>query len=135
MDRLFVDTNLVIDLLAQRTGFYEEAQELFSLADDGQVKLFVSSLTIANVNYILSENLKLKNSRQILSQFKVLVQILPMDEKIIELALVSDFKDFEDAIQYYTAIENDLEIIVTRNKKDFLPAKISVMSAKEYLAR
>lgn len=135
MDHLLVDTNLVIDLLMRRIGFYEEAQQLFSLADDVNIKLYVSSLTFANANYILSESLKVKNSRQILAQFKVLVHILPMDEKIIELALASDFKDFEDAIQYYTAIENDIEMIITRNKKDFKPSRIPVMTAKEYLAR
>lgn len=135
MDRLFIDTNLVIDLLTRRREFYEEAQELFTLADEGEVMLFVSSLTFANVNYILSQNLKLGSTRKILTQFKVLVQVLPMDEKIIELALASEFKDFEDAIQYYTAIENGIEIIITRNKKDFKASKIPVLTAKEYLLR
>ena len=56
-----------------------------------------------------------------------------MDDKIIDLSLNSDFKDFEDAIQYYTAIENKLSIILTRNLKDFKLSKLPVMSAKEYL--
>jgi hypothetical protein len=62
-----------------------------------------------------------------------LVEVLPMDDKILELALVSDFKDFEDAIQYYTALENELDLILTRNKKDFKKSILPVLTAKEYL--
>jgi predicted nucleic acid-binding protein len=65
----------------------------------------------------------------------VLVEVLPLDDKVLELALVSDFKDFEDAIQYHTALENDIDIIITRNKKDFKNSKIPVLTAKEYLKK
>ena len=68
-----------------------------------------------------------------MSLIKVLVDVLPVDSKIIELALESDFKNFEDAIQYYTAIENNISIIVTRNLKNFKPAKITVFTAKQYV--
>jgi len=118
MDRLLVDTNIVIDLLAKRERFLTEAQELFTLSDKKEVKLYVSSLTFANTHYILSQSLKIDDSRKILRKFKVLVEVLPMDDKIIDLSLDSDLKDFEDAIQYYTALENNLEIILTRNLKD-----------------
>ena len=77
--------------------------------------------------------MKKHNVRKILRKFKVLIEILSVDDKIIELALESDFKDFEDAIQYYTAIENNISIIVTRNLKDFKPAKITVLTAKQYV--
>ncbi len=133
MDRILVDTNIVIDLLAKREEFFPEAQILFTLADRKEIKLFVSSLTFANTNYILSQNLKLSDARKILRQFKVLVEVLPLDDKIIELSLDSDFSDFEDAIQYYTAIENGLKIIITRNLKDFKKSAIPVLTAKDYL--
>ena len=133
MDRILVDTNIVLDLLAKRTEFFTEAQELFTLSDKNKVALYVSSLTFANTYYILSQKMKLENVRKVLRKLKILVQILPMDDKIIDLALDSDFRDFEDAIQYYTAIENDLNIIITRNLKDFKPAKIPVLTAKNYL--
>jgi len=133
MDRILVDTNIVLDLLAKRTEFLTEAQELFTLSDKKELKLYVSSLTFANTYYILSQKMKLVNARKILRKFKVLVEVLPMDDKIIDLSLESDFKDFEDAIQYHTAIENDVNIIITRNLKDFKTAKIPVLTAKDYI--
>lgn len=135
MDKLFVDTNIVIDLLQKRVEFYEEAQELFTLADKKKVKLFISSLTIANTHFLLSKHYNTNDARKILAKFKVLVEVLPLDDKIIELALTSEKKDFEDAIQYFTAIQHNAEIIITRNKKDFKNLKIPVLSAKEYLNR
>ncbi len=133
MDRLLVDTNIVLDLLAKREKFFSEAQVLFTLSDKKQVKLYVSSLTFANTYYILSQKMKLSNARKTLRQFKILVEVLPMDDKIIDLSLESDFKDFEDAIQYHTAIENELDIIITRNLKDFKNSKIPVITAKDYI--
>ncbi len=132
MDRVLVDTNIVLDLLGKREKFLPEAQRLFTMSDKNKINLYVSSLTFANTHYILSQKLKINNVRKVLRQLKVLVTVLPMDDKIIELSLDSDFKDFEDAIQYHTAIENDINIIVTRNLKDFKNAKIPVMTAKEY---
>ncbi|MEN8126107.1 MAG: PIN domain-containing protein [Bacteroidota bacterium] len=133
MDRILVDTNIVLDLLARRQEFIIEAQELFTLSDKKELKLYVSSLTFANTYYILSQQMKLGNARKILRKFKVLVEVLPMDDKIIDLSLESDFKDFEDAIQYHTAIENEVNIIITRNLKDFKTSKIPVLTAKDYI--
>ena len=66
----------------------------------------------------------------------MLVELLSLDDKITELALSDDnFPDFEDGLQYYSAIENQIEIIITRNKKDFKNSKIPVLTAKEFLAR
>jgi predicted nucleic acid-binding protein len=135
MEQLFVDTNIVLDLLAQRTEFFQEAQELFTRADLNKVQLTISALTFANTHYILSKHLKLEETRKILNKFKVLVNVAPVDDKIIELALASDFKDFEDAIQYYSALESKAQIIITRNKKDFKYAKIPIMTAKEYIRK
>jgi len=134
MDKVLVDTNIILDLLAKREAFYSEAQELFTLADKKKVLLYVSSLTLANTYYVLSQSLKIENARKILRKFKVLVDVLPMDDKIIDLALDSEFDDFEDAIQYFTAIENNLDLIVTRNLKDFKHSTIPVLTAKDYLA-
>jgi predicted nucleic acid-binding protein len=133
MENVFVDTNIVIDLLQKRDEFYKEAQELFTLADRKKVKLYISALTFANTYYILSRFYSSDEAKKILSKFKVLVEVLPTTDKIIELALASDFKDFEDAIQFYTALESSLEAIITRNKKDFKNNLIPVFSAKEYL--
>lgn len=77
-----------------------------------------------------------KKLREILRKFKVLVELLSLDDKVTELALSDDnFPDFEDGLQYYSAIENQIDIIITRNKKDFKNSKIPVLTAKEFLAR
>ena len=72
-------------------------------------------------------------SRKLLLRFKTLVTVLPVNDKIIELALSSSFADFEDAIQFYAAIENNISILLTRNLKDFKKATIPVMTPQQYL--
>jgi len=133
MDTLLVDTNVVLDLLAMREDHFVEAQELFTLSDHNKVLLNVSSLTFANTHYILSEQLKTPNARKILRKFKILVNVISLNDKIIELSLDSEFKDFEDAIQYYSALECGADIVITRNQKDFKLAQIPVLTAKEYM--
>lgn len=135
MEKLYVHTNIVLDLLQKREAFYVEAQELFTLADKKKVKLYVSSLTIANIHYLLSRHYHSGEARKILAKFKVLVEVLSLDHKIIDLALTSALKDFEDAIQYYTALENSMDLIITRNKRDFKKQRIPVLTAKEYINR
>lgn len=135
MERLYLDTNIVLDLLQKREEFYPEAQELFTLSDKKKIKLYVSSLTIANTHYLLSRHYSSDDSRKILAKFKVLVEVLSFDDKIIDLALASDLKDFEDAIQFYTAIENNMDLIITRNKRDFRKQSLPILTAKEYLNR
>lgn len=135
MTRLLVDTNIVIDLLAKRPC-YEEAAELFSRSDRKELSLSISSLTFANTNYVLTKLKSPKEAREILRKFKVLVDILSLDDKIIELALSDDdFLDYEDGLQYYSAVENRIDTIITRNKKDFSASKIPVLTAKEYLSK
>jgi predicted nucleic acid-binding protein len=122
-------------LLSKRKEFYEDAAHLFSKADKKELNLCISSLTFANTNYILTKLKSSKESREILRKFKVLVELLVLDDKITELALSDEnFPDFEDGLQYYSAIENDIDIIITRNKKDFKNSKLPVLTAKEYLA-
>lgn len=135
MENLLIDTNIIVDLLSKRKNFYQEAQELFTLADEQEVKLYISSLTFANTHYLLSKELNSNEARKVLIKFKLLVSILPLDDKILELALSSDFNDFEDGIQYYTALENKLNIIITRYKKDFKTSTLPVLTAREYLNR
>ncbi|MBK9397278.1 MAG: PIN domain-containing protein [Saprospiraceae bacterium] len=135
MSRLLIDTNIVMDLLSKREKFYDEAAALFSRADKKELVLTISSLTFANTNYILTKLKSAKEAREILRKFKVLVELLNLDDKVTELALSDDsFPDFEDGLQYYSAIENQIDVIITRNKKDFKNSKIPVLSTKEFLA-
>ncbi len=134
MKKIFVDTNIVIDLLSRREPFYEESAELFSLADKKIVDLSISSLTIANTGYILSRQIDFKKTKEVLRKLRLLVNVFPFNDKIIDLALNDDlFKDFEDSIQYFTAIENDQDLIITRNLKDFKQSKLPVMTARQFL--
>jgi len=134
MKSLLIDTNIVIDLLAKRDPFYIDAALLFSMADKKLLKLGVSSLTFANTNYLLLKVKTHDEAKAILRKFKLLTDVLPLDAKIVDLALNdTDFTDFEDALQYYTAIENNLDAIITRNLKDFKKSKIPVMTAEQYL--
>ena len=135
MSRLLIDTNIVMDLLSKREKFYYEAADLFSRADKKELVLTITSLTFANTNYILTKLKSAKEAREILRKFKVLVELLNLDDKITELALSDEsFPDFEDGLQYYSAIENQIDVIITRNKKDFKNSKIPVLSTKEFLA-
>jgi len=134
--RVFIDTNVIIDLLAKRQPFYVESQKIFSLSDTKQIELFISSLSLVNTHYLLNNVMKIKDARLILGKFKVLVQSNALSDKIIELALNdTKFKDFEDGIQYYSALESQCQLIVTRNLKDFKNSKIPVLSPKEYIAK
>ena len=136
MSRILVDTNIVIDLLAKREEFYNEAAELFSRADRKELELTISALTFANTNYILTRLKSTKEAREILRKFKVLVELLALNNKITDLALSdNDFPNFEDGLQYYSAIENQIDVIITRNKRYFKNSKIPVLTAKEFLAK
>ncbi|MDD3772835.1 MAG: PIN domain-containing protein [Weeksellaceae bacterium] len=133
MKRVLLDTNIIIDLLAKREPFDQDARKLFSFADNEKVNLFTSALSIANINYVLLRDKKPEEAKQILRKLKLLVGILGLNEKVISLALNdNNFKDFEDGLQYYSALENNIEIIITRNLKDFENSKIPVMTAGQF---
>lgn len=134
MKKVLLDTNIVIDLLAKREPFYQEAAKIFTLADRKVIKLFVSALSFANVNYVLLRQRKPEEAKLILRKLKLLVGVLSLDEKIISLSLNdNDFKDYEDSLQYYSAIENDIEVIISRNLKDFQNSKLPVMTADQFI--
>jgi predicted nucleic acid-binding protein len=131
--RVYIDCDIILDLLAERQPFYRHAARLFTLIERKKVTGFVSPLVFANLFYILR---KLKSGREagnLLLKLKLLLKILPVNERIVELALNSGFTDFEDALQYYTAAENGIGIIITRNKKDYRHSEAVIYTAEEYL--
>jgi predicted nucleic acid-binding protein len=134
MEKVFVDTDIILDLLSEREPFYIHSATLFSRADKGEIKLFVSSLSFANLNYMLSRQYSTDQAKKKLLKFKTLVTVLAVNDKIIDLALSSDFRDFEDGIQYFTSIENNIKIILTRNLRDFKASEIPVMTAEQFLS-
>lgn len=133
MEKVFVDTDIILDLLSNREPFYPHSAYLFSEADKGKTRIYVSSLSFSNLNYILSKQYSAGQTRKILLKFKTLVTVLAVTDKVVELALSSDFKDFEDGLQYFTAIENNIKTLLTRNLKDYKAADISVMTAEQFL--
>lgn len=136
MTKLLIDTNVVLDLLGKREPYYNASIQIFSIADLKKVELYISTISIVNAHYILNDALKIKDSRSIIGKLKVLVNCFELNDKIIELA-INDyrFKDFEDGIQYYTALESQCDIIITRNLKDFKISSIPVLSPKEYITK
>ncbi len=131
--KVFADTDIIYDLLGKRDPFYMAAAQLFTLADEGKVQVFISALSLANLHYMISKKRSEEEAKEILRKFKVLVHVAPLNDKIIDLALNSEFFDFEDALQYYTALQNDIEVLLTRNLKDYRKAQITVLTAQDFI--
>lgn len=134
MIKVFVDTDVCLDLLSGRQPFNGSAEVLFSLADRGKVKIYVSSLSFSNIDYVLRSQYSAVHSRQIIARFKTLVVVLAVDSTTIDFAIASDFNDFKDAIQHSCALENNLTILVTRNTKDYKKASLHVMTPEALIA-
>ena len=135
-DKIFLDTDVALDHLADRQPFAEYAHRLLALAETGELTICVSSLSFSNLYYLLR---KLKGHDQalaLLGKLKSLVHISAVAETEIQSALASSFKDFEDAIQHFTAkAEGGVSAIVTRNKADYAASEIPVLSPEEFLAK
>jgi len=132
MRKLLVDTNILLDLLGRRMPYFTEAAKLFTMAENKQVNISVSSLSIVNTHYILRKYKNEEKTRNIIRKLKLLVSELPVDKRITDFALNSAFRDFEDAIQYYTALEGKQEMIITRSLIDFKESTLPVMTAGEF---
>jgi predicted nucleic acid-binding protein len=131
---VFLDTNIVLDMLLEREPFYKPAASLVSLADKKQIHALVSSLTIANVNYVLAKRIGAIKSRRLLQETCAVLDIASVDERVVKKALFSDseFKDVEDAIQHYCALAANASVIITRDK-DYARSELPVMNAEEFL--
>jgi len=133
MKKVLIDTNVVIDLLAQREPFFNSTSRLFTLASKKLITAYVSSFTLVTTHFIVSRELTEAETRKVIKKFKTITNVLDLKSGYIDLALDSDFKDFEDAIQYHTAMANNLDAIITRNKRDFKKSRIPVYTTEEYL--
>lgn len=133
MKKVFVDSDIILDLLAKREPHYLHAAKLFTLIDQQKVKGYTSPIVFANLHYLLRKNSSNSAALKSLRKLKTLINILSVDERIIEQSLNSEFTDFEDAIQYFAAVNNGISIIITRNKADYKKSKIPVVTAEEFL--
>lgn len=132
---VFIDTDIILDVLAKREPFYQAAAILFSDVERGELKACVSSLTFANLFYILRKELSAPKAVEALKKLRQLVTVLPVDDKIVAHALDGGFTDFEDALQYHTALSKGIPCLITRNVRDYRKPVITVCTAEEFLAR
>jgi predicted nucleic acid-binding protein len=134
MDNVFIDTDVIVDFLTDRKPFSLESAKIFSLIDQKKIKGCVSSLSFSNLYYVLRKfgtHKKVISSLQDLSE---LVDILKVDSDIVKSALTSDFKDFEDSIQYFAAQDHkNVDCIITRNIKDYKDSSLPVMTPETFL--
>ncbi len=130
---VFIDTNVMIDLLGERDPFYENAAKIASLADKSKITLFVSALSFSTTGYILSKYYSPENVKDKLRKFKIISKVCDLTESIIEKGLNSKFNDFEDSLQYFSALENECNILITRNTKDFAESHISILTPDDFL--
>ncbi|MBN2423665.1 MAG: PIN domain-containing protein [Calditrichaceae bacterium] len=132
-NKIFLDTNVVLDLLGEREPFYDSIAKVVTLADKGIIKIIVSTLSYSTVFYLLSKFEKSEIVKEKIRKFKIICESSDLTDKIIDKGLSSNFSDFEDSLQYHCALNADSDIIITRNVKDFKESEIPVMTADEYL--
>ncbi|WP_410494367.1 PIN domain-containing protein [Capnocytophaga genosp. AHN8471] len=113
--------------------FYQEAKKLFDYCEQRNVKTYISAISIATINYLLSKSYRKDEVNRILEIIYDITEILPFYKEIIFTAHHSNFKDLEDDFQYFTAKENNINIIITRNQKDFRVDDISILTPKQFL--
>lgn len=134
MTKIFIDTDVLLDLLLERSPFFESIAKIITLAIENKVKLYTSSLSIVNSNYILSKYKNAENSKSILNSFLIYLELVKLDEELIIKGLNSDFKDFEDSLQHFSALDSKCEYLLTRNIRDFKKSKIPVFTPDEFIS-
>lgn len=134
MKKVFVDTNILVDLIADRRPFSKFAIQIFSKAEERKIKLYTSSHSIATTHYLLKKYIDEKELRDVLYSILDYLNIVAIDQDVIKKGLKSKHKDFEDALQIISAYTIDkLDCIVTRNIKDFKGSEIPVLTPDELI--
>jgi predicted nucleic acid-binding protein len=134
MKHIFMDTNVVIDFLADRRPFSIDAARIFNLAANDNVRIYISAVSYNNIYYVLRQSLSNQATIKLLQDLEDLSEIVNVTGDIIRKSLITDFKDYEDAIQYYSALSiPEIDFIVTRNTKDFKKSSIPVLQPDEAL--
>src|SRR5450432_2033314 len=132
MNHIFLDTNIVIDFLADRKPFSLFAAKLFNFSILGKAKIYVSAVSYNNIYYIFRQSHSSREAIKLLDELSEMTEITNVTKSIIKKSLKSDFKDFEDAIQYNCALSlTKVDFIVTRDTKDFKRSSLSIMTPEE----
>lgn len=132
MKNIFLDSDVILDVLLKRPGFYLPAANLLAAARINNLQLFTSSVVFVNVNYFL-EKFDRVNRVTLLKGLRSIISIVEVGGAVIDKALDSDLTDFEDAIQYYAALSAKADAIITRNIKDYKNTTIPVLTAEQFL--
>ena len=134
MEKILIDTDVILDFFFDRQPFSEHAAKIFSLCELKKVQGFVTPVIYSNVYYLLRQTAKHEKVIEKLTQLLTITDVLIMDKDVIIQALNSNFKDFEDALQNYAAEKTgDINVILTRNTKDFKNSELGVMTPENYL--
>ena len=131
--KIFVDSDIVLDVLCKRDPYYEYAAKVFSLADMKKLTVYTTSLAVSNVYYILRKAIGIEKSKEALRKLRLLVKIISVEEREVDLALNSSFSDFEDALQYYTAVKHGMETLLTRNIKDYKEKDLIIQTPEQFI--
>jgi predicted nucleic acid-binding protein len=134
MSRIFLDTNVILDLLGERVPFFDSIAKVATLADQKKLTLVVSPLSFTTTDYVLNKYESSESVLNKLRKFKIICEVCEVNEETIDKALNASFKDFEDGLQYFTALQSNCSVIITRNGKDFKHSTIPIMTAEEYLS-
>jgi predicted nucleic acid-binding protein len=134
MDRILIDTDVILDFFFDREPYSDYTAQIFSLCESEQVRGFITPVICSNVYYLLRQTAKHKKVVEKLSQLLTFMDVLQMDREVIIQALNSGFNDFEDALQNFAAVKSGvIDVILTRNIKDFSKSEIGVLSPESYL--
>ena len=117
--KVLIYTNVIVDVALEREPFYAESDRILTLAEEAQIQGYVSASTFSDLYYIIRRDKARDWTLEFLRQLATFCQVATVDNSVIAIALTCNFKDFEDAIQYSTAVINLIDAIVTRNPRDF----------------
>jgi predicted nucleic acid-binding protein len=132
--KLFVDSDVVIDFFTDREPHANPASEIFELNEQRNVKLYLSAISINNIYYIVRKFLGHKKTLEVVETLTEMTEIVGTTKKEIIQALKNNFTDYEDYVQYSTALTiKDLDVIITRNIKDYRNSSIAVMTPLNFL--
>ncbi|MBQ4029776.1 MAG: PIN domain-containing protein [Prevotella sp.] len=132
--KAFIDTNVLLDNLAMREGFYEDAATIFSMVKDGYIEGIVSSLSIINCAYVLPKHYERKNVMELIHNLIHLFSVSDITIEVLLQATNRNPHDFEDAVQYFSSLQYFPDIIITRDKKGFKEFNLPVFTPSEFIA-
>lgn len=136
MKKVFLDTNIIVDLIADRKPFSKYSIEIFKKSEEKKIELFTSSHSIATTHYLLKKYVEEKILREVLYNLLDYVTVIPVDTDVLKKGLRSKHRDFEDSIQILCASSIEkIDCIVTRNTKDFRESEILVLAPDELCLR